>query len=174
MTVQTYVPQQPVYVPPPPPYVRPYDAGPPGPDTTRTWHFVEVATYDASMSGLGDLFGFDIPLARLGDMNSSLSIGAGFGIIFSLAHDSNFVMPIPLTVMWRLGLGTSVELDVKAGGAAYYYSQNSTHDLWSGKFVAGVALRIPLSANGGSGFVFGVDIYVNKLIATLPLIGVTF
>ena len=162
----------PVYVAPQP---RPVDMGPPAPDTTRNWHFMDVATFDFSTTGIGDIFTFDIPIVRLGNLNSSLSIGFGAGFIYSLSHDSNFVVPFPLTVMWRYGFGKSLELDLKAGGAVYYYSQNSSKDLWSGKLVTGLALRIPLGSDtDGAGLVIGCDLYVNKLIAALPTVGATF
>ena len=172
--------QPPPPPPPPPPvyiapvYQRPRDVYvPPSLDTTRAWHFTEVATYDASMSGLGDFFTFDILFLKLGDLNSSLSVGAGVGFIYSVAANNNFTIPIPIAFTWRYGFGSSIEMDLKAGVAPYYYTTGS-HDLWDVKFLAGLSFRIPFSNTGGAGFIFGVETYINKYIATLPEVGFTF
>jgi hypothetical protein len=145
-------------------------------DTTRKWMFSDVITYDPTLQGIGDIFMIDIAVARLGNTNSSISLGAGVGIIASLAsgRDSNFAIPIPITVTGRFGLGTSFEIDTKIGAVPYFYSQNSKTDFWGGKLVLGAALRIPFSTNGGVGLLAGFDLYLINGTVPLPELGMTF
>ena len=148
----------------------------PAPDTTRKWMFSDVLTYDPTLLGIGDIFMIDIAIARLGNTNSSLSIGAGVGIIASLAsgRDANFAIPIPITVTGRFGLGTSIEIDAKVGAVPYFYSQNKSTDSWGGKLVLGAALRIPFSSTGGMGLLVGFDLYLINGTVPLPELGMTF
>jgi hypothetical protein len=150
------------------------DRAPPGPDSTRKWMFSDIITYDFATAGLGDIFMLDIPIARIGSLNSSISFGAGLGIIFSVQNSGNLVMPIPIAVTWRYGFGTTVEIDLRLGGAPYYYAQSSTKDRWGGKFLAGAFLRFPLSDTGGMALLIGGEIYAGDKVAALPEAGLTF
>ncbi len=149
------------------------------PDTTRTWHFTELATFDATMMGMGDIFAFDIPLGRLGNTNSSISMGAGVGFIYSATHDSQFSIPIPITVTGRFGVGAGgIEFDTKIGAVAYYYSQNSSQHHGGAKLDFGVMMRVPFSTTGSAGFLLGFDLYVEPWVSKgtvpLPEFGFTF
>jgi hypothetical protein len=148
----------------------------PAPDTTRKWMFSDVITYDPTLLGIGDIFMIDIAIARLGNTNSSISLGGGVGIIASLAsgRDANFAIPIPITVTGRFGIGTSIEIDAKIGAVPYFYSQNSKTDSWGGKLVIGAALRIPFSSTGGMGLLAGFDLYLINGTVPLPELGMTF
>lgn len=145
-------------------------------DTTRKWMFSDVVTYDPTLLGIGDIFMIDIAIARLGNTNSSISLGAGVGIIASMANgrDSNFALPIPITVTGRFGLGASFEIDAKIGAVPYFYSQNKSTDSWGGKLLLGVAMRLPLSDHGGFGLLAGFDLYLINGTVPLPELGLTF
>ena len=145
-------------------------------DTTRRWMFSDVVTYDPTLLGIGDIFMIDIAIARLGNTNSSISLGAGVGIIASMAsgRDSNFALPIPITVTGRFGLGASFEIDAKIGAVPYFYSQNKSTDSWGGKLLLGVAMRLPLSEHGGFGLLAGFDLYLINGTVPLPELGLTF
>jgi hypothetical protein len=160
-------------------------------ENPRNWHFAEVVTF-AAPGGLGDFFTIDVPYFRMGQgsqatlaqelrrfpsaVDSSLSIGAGLGVIPSFASSASVTVALPLTLAGRFDLvrvfDRTIELDARFG--VVLLVEGARTRSWEAKLDAGASLRLPLDLSSGFGLLVGIDVYFVNAMITLPEVGFTF